>query len=210
MSASFKEYAYDDWRDERDNSRANGRLLLTPDFDSFVAFDIETSGSFRAASGDRPAEITEIAPLDCDEYFLIPPVEEDEEPIDLEECEIYIDSDAGVTIAHEAGAFYLQEPCAMLPAAVLNAQPEEKILDLCAAPGGKSTQIGIAMEGKGLLVCNEPIPKRAEILSRNLERIGICNAIVTCAYPKQLEERWAEAFDGILVDAPCSGEGMFR
>ena len=124
--------------------------------------------------------------------------------------EIPIDSDAGVTIAHEAGAFYLQEPCAMLPAAVLNAQPEEKILDLCAAPGGKSTQIGIAMEGKGLLVCNEPIPKRAEILSRNLERIGICNAIVTCAYPKQLEERWAEAFDGILVDAPCSGEGMFR
>ena len=120
------------------------------------------------------------------------------------------DSPAGVTIAHVAGAFYLQEPGAMLPAEILRAQPGEKILDLCAAPGGKSTQMGLAMGGSGLLVCNEPVPKRAAILSRNIERMGIPGAIVISAWPEQLAERWPEGFDGVMVDAPCSGEGMFR
>ena len=120
------------------------------------------------------------------------------------------DSKAGSTIMHAAGAFYIQEPAAMLPAAVLNAKPGEKILDLCAAPGGKSTQIGCAMRGEGLLVCNEPIPKRAQILSGNIERMGLPNTIVTSAWPDQLADRWPEGFDAVLVDAPCSGEGMFR
>ena len=120
------------------------------------------------------------------------------------------DSDAGATILHEAGAFYIQEPGAMMPAAVLDARPGEKILDLCAAPGGKSTQIGCAMKGEGLLVCNEPVPKRAQILSRNIERMGLPNAVVICAKPDQLAAGWREGFDGVLVDAPCSGEGMFR
>lgn len=124
--------------------------------------------------------------------------------------ELPLESTAGVTIAHEAGAFYLQEPCAMLPAAVMAARPGEKILDLCAAPGGKSTQMGADLAGKGLLVCNEPVPSRAAILSRNVERMGIPNAVVTCAYPKQLAKAWQEGFDGVVVDAPCSGEGMFR
>lgn len=124
--------------------------------------------------------------------------------------EIPVESEAGRTIQHEAGAFYLQEPSAMVPAAVLNAQPGEKILDLCAAPGGKSTHIGSAMKGEGLLICNEPVRKRADILSRNIERMGIPNAIVTCSYPETLARRWQEGFDGVLVDAPCSGEGMFR
>ena len=120
------------------------------------------------------------------------------------------DSKAGSTVLHEAGAFYIQEPSAMLPAAVLDAQPGEKIIDLCAAPGGKSTQIGCAMRGTGLLVCNEPVFRRAQILSRNIERIGLPNALVTCALPAQLAEQWREGFDAVLVDAPCSGEGMFR
>ncbi len=120
------------------------------------------------------------------------------------------DSQAGVTVAHEAGAFYLQEPSAMIPGAVMSARPGEKILDLCAAPGGKSTQMGCAMRGEGLLVCNEPVPKRAGILSRNVERMGIPNAVVTCAMPDLLSERFAGFFDGVMVDAPCSGEGMFR
>ena len=120
------------------------------------------------------------------------------------------DSQAGATALHEAGAFYLQEPGAMIPAAVLDAQPGERILDLCAAPGGKSTQIGCAMRGSGLLVANEPVPKRAQILSRNIERMGIGNAIVTCTWPEQLAARWPETFDAVLADAPCSGEGMFR
>ena len=120
------------------------------------------------------------------------------------------DSDAGTTILHAAGAFYIQEPGAMLPAAVLNAKPGEKILDLCAAPGGKSTQIGCAMRGQGLLICNEPIPKRTQILSGNIERMGLTNTVVTCEWPEKLMEQWPEGFDAVLADAPCSGEGMFR
>ena len=127
-----------------------------------------------------------------------------------EAYELPADSDAGSTILHEAGAFYLQEPGAMLPASVLDAKPGETVLDLCAAPGGKSTQIGISMRGEGLLVCNEPVPKRARILSSNIERIGLPHAIVTCAWPEQLAEKWPEGFDAVMVDAPCSGEGMFR
>lgn len=124
--------------------------------------------------------------------------------------ELKADSAAGSMVLHEAGAFYLQEPGAMMPAAVLDAKPGETILDLCAAPGGKSTQIGIAMRGQGLLVCNEPIAKRARILSGNIERIGLPNTVVTCAWPEQLAERWPEGFDAVMADAPCSGEGMFR
>ena len=124
--------------------------------------------------------------------------------------EIPADSTAGVTIAHEAGAFYLQEPGAMIPARVMDARPGERILDLCAAPGGKSTQMGADMRGEGLLVCNEPVPRRAAILSRNMERMGIPHSAVICAWPEKLADRWSEGFDGVMVDAPCSGEGMFR
>ena len=120
------------------------------------------------------------------------------------------DSNAGSSIFYAAGAFYIQEPGAMLPAAVLNAKPGEKILDLCAAPGGKSTQIGCSMQGKGLLVCNEPVPKRALILSGNIERMGLPNTVVTCEWPDKLANQWPEGFDAVLADAPCSGEGMFR
>lgn len=119
-------------------------------------------------------------------------------------------SSAGTTAWHEAGAFYLQEPSAMIPAALLNAQPGEWILDLCAAPGGKATQIGLALNGQGLLVANEPVEKRTRILSRNIERMGIPNAVVTCAKPADLAARWGSLFDAVIVDAPCSGEGMFR
>ena len=116
----------------------------------------------------------------------------------------------GSTVWHEAGAFYLQDPSAMIAAAVLNARPGELILDLCAAPGGKSVAIGAAMEGQGTLICNEPVSERARILSGNIERMGIPNAVVVSARPRQLAEQWGPVFDAVLVDAPCSGEGMFR
>ena len=134
------------------------------------------------------------------------------ERVPWEQNGYYLDADssAGSMILHEAGAYYIQEPGAMMPAAVLAAKPGEKVLDLCAAPGGKTTQIGCTMQGEGILVCNEPVPKRASILSRNVERLGLPNAVVTCAKPEQLAEKWEEAFDAVLVDAPCSGEGMFR
>lgn len=111
---------------------------------------------------------------------------------------------------HEAGLYYIQEASAMAPAAVLGAAPGGRILDLCAAPGGKSTQIAGAMEGKGILICNEIHPQRAKVLSENIERMGVANALVLNHEPAYLAERFPEYFDGILVDAPCSGEGMFR
>lgn len=111
---------------------------------------------------------------------------------------------------HNAGVYYIQEPSAMLPAECLHAQPGERILDLCAAPGGKSTQIAVAMEGRGLLISNEIHPARAKILSENMERMGISNALVTNETPERLAERFPSFFDRIMVDAPCSGEGMFR
>ena len=111
---------------------------------------------------------------------------------------------------HEAGVYYIQEPSAMAPAGLLEAEPGEKILDLCAAPGGKSTQIGAAMQGEGILVCNEIHPARAKILSENIERMGITNALVLNESPERLAEIFPDYFDRILVDAPCSGEGMFH
>ena len=120
------------------------------------------------------------------------------------------ESRAGATVLHEAGAWYLQEPSAMIPAAVLNPKPGEHVLDLCAAPGGKTTQLALRMAGQGTLICNEPIHDRAKILSRNVERMGVPNALVVSAYPDALADAWEEAFDAIQCDAPCSGEGMFR
>lgn len=111
---------------------------------------------------------------------------------------------------HDAGVYYIQEPSAMAPAAYLEAKPGERVLDLCAAPGGKTTQTASYMQNKGILVCNEIHPARAKILSENVERMGIRNALVTNETPQHLSEIFGEYFDRILVDAPCSGEGMFR
>ena len=111
---------------------------------------------------------------------------------------------------HEAGVYYLQEASAMAPVALLDPQPGEKVCDLCAAPGGKSTQIAGRMAGEGFLLCNEYSPKRAKILSSNIERMGISNALVTNETPQNLAEKYEGFFDRVLIDAPCSGEGMFR
>ena len=98
----------------------------------------------------------------------------------------------------------------MAPVTLLDPQPGERVCDLCAAPGGKTTQIAGRMKGEGFLLCNEINPKRAKILSRNIERMGVKNSVVTCAYPAQLAPHFPAFFDKIMVDAPCSGEGMFR
>lgn len=111
---------------------------------------------------------------------------------------------------HEAGVYYIQEPSAMAPAAYLEAEPGERVLDLCAAPGGKTTQIASYMKGQGILISNEIHPARAKILSENVERMGIGNAMVTNESPQKLADTFSEYFDRIMVDAPCSGEGMFR
>ena len=111
---------------------------------------------------------------------------------------------------HEAGVYYLQEASAMSAVALLQPQPGERVCDLCAAPGGKTTQIAGRMLGEGFLLCNEINPKRAKILSRNIERMGVANALVTNEHPQRLADRLPGFFDRVLIDAPCSGEGMFR
>lgn len=111
---------------------------------------------------------------------------------------------------HDAGVYYLQEASAMSAVALLDPQPGERICDLCAAPGGKSTQIAGRLMGEGFLLCNEINPKRAKILSGNIERMGIANALVTNEHPGHLAECYTGYFDRVLIDAPCSGEGMFR
>ena len=115
----------------------------------------------------------------------------------------------GKHVFHEGGFYYIQEPSAMAPVSFLDPQPGEYVLDLCAAPGGKSTQIGAKMKGSGLLVSNEIHPDRARILSENVERMGLSNTVVTSAAPDVLSAHFPLFFDKILVDAPCSGEGMF-
>ncbi len=134
------------------------------------------------------------------------------EPVPWEPMGFYYapDTRPGLHPYHEAGVYYMQEASAMAPAALLDPKPGERICDLCAAPGGKTTQIAGRMDGRGLLLCNEINPKRAKILSRNIERMGVSNALVTNEHPKVLAERYPGFFDRVLVDAPCSGEGMFR
>ena len=134
------------------------------------------------------------------------------EPVPWEPMGYYYDPDArpGLHPYHEAGVYYLQEASAMAPVTLLDPQPGERVCDLCAAPGGKTTQIAGRMGGTGFLLCNEWSPKRAKILSRNIERLGISNALVTNEHPQTLADRYPGFFDRVLIDAPCSGEGMFR
>ncbi|WP_265446678.1 RsmF rRNA methyltransferase first C-terminal domain-containing protein [Acetivibrio straminisolvens] len=111
---------------------------------------------------------------------------------------------------YHAGLYYIQEPSAMLPGAVMNAEPGDYVLDLCAAPGGKTVQMAAGMKGKGLLVANDINSDRVKALVKNIELCGITNAIVTNESPDKLAKKFCGFFDRILVDAPCSGEGMFR
>ncbi|MGN0194272.1 MAG: RsmF rRNA methyltransferase first C-terminal domain-containing protein [Pseudoramibacter sp.] len=125
---------------------------------------------------------------------------------------VYIDAEErpGKQLAYDAGLFYVQEPSAMIPAAALAPKPGDRVLDLCAAPGGKTTQLACALQNQGLLVANEVVKSRSKILASNVERMGIQNAVITNLRPDQLVDIFGCTFDKILVDAPCSGEGMFR
>lgn len=109
-----------------------------------------------------------------------------------------------------AGLYYIQEPSAMLPGQILGAQPGERVLDLCAAPGGKTVQIAAGMKGEGLLIANDISADRVKALVKNIELCGVRNAIVTNETPEKLARSFEGYFDRIIVDAPCSGEGMFR
>ena len=109
-----------------------------------------------------------------------------------------------------AGLYYLQEPSAMTPAMLLPVKPGDRVLDLCGAPGGKSTELGVKLAGKGVLISNDISNSRAKALLKNLELWGISNICVTSETPDKLADVFGPWFDKILIDAPCSGEGMFR
>lgn len=136
----------------------------------------------------------------------------DVEPVDWCPTGYAIDLEIrpGKNPTYYAGLYYVQEPTAMASAEALDPKPGDWVLDLCAAPGGKSTQLACKLQGQGLLVANELINNRADILTSNIERMGITNALLLNEFPERLTARFYERFDKILVDAPCSGEGMFR
>jgi len=111
---------------------------------------------------------------------------------------------------YHAGLYYLQEPSAMAPVNVLDPQPGQTVLDLCACPGGKTLQIAAALGGHGTIVANDISTSRIKALVRNLEMAGVTNALVINESEEKLGARFHSVFDSILIDAPCSGEGMFR
>ncbi len=175
--------------------------LLGEEYSKFAAsyLDSRSHGlrvnSLKLSAGDLPALVPfNLRPVPwCPEGYYYDPLDR-----------------PGKHCFHAAGLYYIQEPSAMAVVEVLNPQPGERVLDLSAAPGGKATHIGARLRGQGLLVANEPVPGRAKILAENLERFGVTNSLVLNEYPQKLLPIFPEYFDKILLDAPCSGEGMFR
>lgn len=134
------------------------------------------------------------------------PVEDTEDGYRLEEAWDKV----GSSPLHMAGLIYMQEPSAMLPISIADIRPGMKVLDMCAAPGGKTGAAAARLRGSGLIISNEIVPARAKILGSTIERMGIANAAVTCCRPDELAAALGGYFDRVIVDAPCSGEGMFR
>ncbi len=166
---------------------------------------------FFATYANKPYKGVRINPLKGDIATLRALLPFVGERVAWEENGFYTEEEKpGASPFHAAGIFYSQEPSAMSAAPLLEVRKGEKVLDLCSAPGGKGTQLACKMQGEGLIVLNEPIENRARILSQNVERLGITNAVVTCELPEKLSLRFGGYFDKILIDAPCSGEGMFR
>ena len=184
---------------------ARMKAMLGDDFEAFLAaYDRPNTPALRL----NPMKT--IGNTDTD----YPPLPSMGQPVPWAAHGYYYDPDADVRPGkhpyHEAGVYYIQEASAMIPASLCPPAPGDKVLDLCAAPGGKSTQLAAALGGRGLLVANEIHPQRAGILSQNVERMGIVNAVVTNHAPHELVGHFPAFFDKIVVDAPCSGEGMFR
>ena len=170
-------------------------------------YDLFLQSYARPAEKGVRANTLKITP---EEFEKISPIELDGK-VPWEQNGFYAKGESlGKTVLHAAGLYYVQEPSAMCAAPRLEVKRGERVLDLCSAPGGKGTQLAQAMAGDGVLVLNEIDYKRCGILASNVERLGIKNAVITCKPPEKLAESIEEYFDKILVDAPCSGEGMFK
>lgn len=158
---------------------------------------------------DKPTRSIRLNNIDIDTFVKNTNMPLEKIPFDPDGYYLLNDEKYGNSIYHHAGAFYFQEPSAMLPVNIYNFNGDEIVLDLCASPGGKSSQI-LKRIPNGVLVSNEIDTKRANVLFSNLERLGFSNAIVTNNSPDELAKVFKGFFDVILVDAPCSGEGMMR
>ena len=169
--------------------------------------------AFLSCYGQKRFYSLRINPLKADREQVLRLFEQENlQPVPWEPDGFYYPEDfrPGRLPLHEAGMYYIQEASAMLPAVLCDVKPGDRVLDLCAAPGGKSTKLAACLQGKGILVANEIHPERAKVLSSNLERMGVRNALVTNETSQSLASRFPLFFDRIVVDAPCSGEGMFR
>lgn len=161
---------------------------------------------FLESFNEGPAKGFRVNPLKAQKQPLVHAISD---PVSYSEFGYY-GSVSGKTVDHQSGLIYSQEPSAMYVGEVAHPKPGERVLDLCAAPGGKTTHLASFMAQEGLLVSNEINRKRADILAENVERFGLKNTIVTNESPETLEHHFPEFFDVVVVDAPCSGEGMFR
>jgi len=177
------------------------RWLLGDEYEAFLrAYDTAPEVGLRVNTLKlSPQSFRALAPFDLS-------------PIPWSESAFLVPEDAqpGKHPYHAAGLYYLQDPSALVPSQLLDPQPGERVLDLAAAPGGKATHIASLMRNEGLLVANEIHPKRVQVLAENLERWGVRNAVMVNETPDRLADRLEGFFDKVLVDAPCSGEGMFR
>ena len=170
-------------------------------FDQSFAYGLRTN-SLKISPAQLVGQLGRILDLPADQFEAVP----------WSDDGFYLPQNVqpGRLSLYAAGLYYIQEPSAMLPAAVLAASPGELVLDICAAPGGKSARIAADLQGEGLLWSNDLSQKRIRALLRNLEMTGCRNSLITCADPKELASQLPAAFDAVLVDAPCSGSGMFR
>ena len=195
--------------------RVNTLKISTADFCALAPFDLAPIPWCPAGFEIVPGANHTLTPVSCSgiEAVRQPPLGSaglSPPPTKPAEASIPTNPSPGKHPYHAAGLYYLQDPSAMAAAELLAPQPGERVLDLAAAPGGKATHIASLMQGDGLLVANEIHPQRAWELAGNLERWGATNAAVTNETPERLAERFPGFFDRVLVDAPCSGEGMMR
>ncbi len=148
--------------------------------------------------------------VSSEDFMSLSPVALEKSPLCREGYFVPRDAKPGSHPYHQAGLYYMQEPSAGCVIEALDPTPGMRVLDLCAAPGGKSGHIAARLAGTGLLVANECVASRAKILRSNLERLGVRNGCVTSAMPDRVAAVFPSYFDAVVVDAPCSGEGMFR
>ena len=178
----------------------NMKILLAEDY-----------GLYEAAMHEKPIRGIRCNPLKISKQKFLNIFPHKLEQISYEENGFVLETDEklGNGLLHMSGCFYLQEPSSMMPVACLNVDSDARVLDLCAAPGGKSSQVAVKIPD-GLLVSNEIVTNRAKVLFSNIERMGIRNSVVLNDTPDNIAGKLEGFFDAVIVDAPCGGEGMFR